>query len=55
MLLKYREASNNGILRAAREAVALAASLGGLDGFVFTAGIRQHAAEIRRLVCECLR
>jgi acetate kinase len=30
-------------------------SLGGLDGFVFTAGIGEHAAEIRAAVCERLR
>src|SRR5208337_4176204 len=31
---------------------ALTATLGGLDGLVFTAGIGEHAAEIRRRVCE---
>jgi len=31
---------------------ALAASLGGLDALVFTAGIGEHAPEIRRRVCE---
>ena len=38
--------------RIAREAGALAASLGGLDGVVFTAGIGENAAEVRRQVCE---
>ncbi|MBV8535824.1 MAG: acetate/propionate family kinase, partial [Alphaproteobacteria bacterium] len=38
--------------RIAREIGALAASLGGLDGLVFTAGIGEHAPEIRRRVCE---
>ena len=33
--------------RAAREAGALAASLGGLDGLVFTGGVGEHAPEIR--------
>ncbi len=41
--------------RAAREAAALAGSLGGLDGFVFTAGIGEHAAEVRAAICERLR
>ena len=31
---------------------ALAAVLGGLDGLVFTAGIGEHAVEIRRRVCD---
>ena len=31
-----------------REAGALAAMLGGIDGFVFTAGIGEHQAEVRR-------
>jgi acetate kinase len=37
-----------------REAAALASSLGGLDGFVFTAGIGEHAAPIRAAVCARL-
>ena len=41
--------------RIARETAALAGSLGGLDGFVFTAGIGEHAPEIRAAVCERLR
>jgi len=40
------------VYRIARELGALAATLGGLDGLVFTAGIGEHAPEIRRLVCE---
>ena len=36
----------------ARELGALVAALGGLDGLVFTAGIGEHAPEIRRRVCE---
>jgi acetate kinase len=40
------------VYRIARELGALAATLGGLDGLVFTAGIGEHAAEIRRRVCE---
>ncbi len=41
--------------RVARETAALAGSLGGLDGFVFTAGIGEHAAEVRAAICERLR
>lgn len=38
--------------RIRRELGSLAAALGGLDALVFTAGIGEHAAEIRRRVCE---
>ena len=40
--------------RAGREAAALAGTLGGLDGVVFTAGIGEHSARIRTLICEKL-
>jgi acetate kinase len=40
--------------RIARETGALAASLGGLDAFVFTAGIGERAAPVRASVCERL-
>jgi acetate kinase len=40
------------IHRAAKEIGALAAVLGGIDGFVFTAGIGENSAEIRRRICE---
>ena len=40
--------------RIARESGALIASLGGLDGIVFTAGIGENSPEIRALVCERL-
>ena len=52
---RARDAVELFVFRVARETAALAASLGGLDGFVFTAGIGEHAAEIRSLVCERLR
>lgn len=42
------------VYRIAREAGALASSLGGLDGLVFTAGIGENAAEIRQQVCDRL-
>jgi acetate kinase len=40
------------VWRIARELGALAAVLGGLDGFVFTAGIGERSPEIRTRVCE---
>jgi acetate kinase len=39
------------VYRISRELGSLAASLGGLDAIVFTAGIGEHAPEIRRDVC----
>ncbi|MBV9960568.1 MAG: acetate/propionate family kinase [Acidobacteria bacterium] len=39
------------VYRAAREIGALAAVLGGVDGLVFTAGIGENSAEIRRRIC----
>jgi acetate kinase len=40
------------IYRAAKEIGALAAVLGGIDGLVFTAGIGENSAEVRRRICE---
>jgi acetate kinase len=40
------------VYRAARETGALAAVLEGLDGLVFTAGIGENSAEIRRRICQ---
>ncbi len=40
------------IYRVAQEVAALAASLGGLDALVFTAGIGENSPVIRRRVCE---
>jgi acetate kinase len=40
------------VYRVAKEIGALAASLGGLDGIVFTAGIGERSSEIRRRICE---
>jgi len=40
--------------RIAREAGGMAMTLGGLDGVVFTAGIGEHVATVRRQVCERL-
>ena len=40
------------VYRAAREIGAMAAVLGGLDAIVFTAGIGEHSAAVRRRICE---
>ena len=50
-----REAVELFVFRIARETAALAASMGGIDGFVFTGGIGEHAAEIRKKVTDALR
>jgi len=39
------------VYRISRELGSLAAALGGLDALVFTAGIGENAAEIRRRAC----
>jgi acetate kinase len=38
--------------RAARHVASLAASLGGLDGIVFTAGVGENAAAVRAAICR---
>ena len=40
------------VYRIAKEIGALTAVLGGLDGLVFTAGIGENSAEIRRRICH---
>ena len=40
------------VYRIGRELGSMAAALGGVNSLVFTAGIGEHAAEIRRRVCE---
>ena len=40
------------VYQAAKQVGALAAVLGGVDGLVFTAGIGEHSAPIRRRLCE---
>ena len=52
---RAREAVELFVFRIARETAALTASLGGLDGLIFTAGIGEHAPAIRTAVCERLR
>jgi acetate kinase len=52
--LHAREAVDLFVFRIAREAGALASSLGGLDGLVFSAGIGEHAPAIRAAICARL-
>jgi acetate kinase len=40
------------VYRASKEIGALAAALGGVDALVFTAGIGENSAPIRRLICD---
>lgn len=40
------------VYRAAKEIGALTAALGGIDGLIFTAGIGENSAEIRKRICE---
>ncbi|MEM5477994.1 acetate/propionate family kinase [Pacificibacter sp. AS14] len=40
--------------RAARELAALATDMGGVDAIVFTAGIGENSARVRRMICERL-
>jgi acetate kinase len=40
------------VYRAKKEVGAMAASLGGSDGLVFTAGIGENSPDIRRRICE---
>ena len=51
---RAREAVELFAFRVGQETAAMAASMGGLDGFVFTGGIGEHAAEARAMVCERL-
>jgi acetate kinase len=45
-------AVNYFVYRAAKEIGAMSAALRGIDGLVFTAGIGENSAEIRRRICE---
>ena len=47
-----REAVELFCYRINRELGALAGAIGGLDALVFTGGIGEHAAEVRRRVCQ---
>jgi acetate kinase len=51
---RARDAIDLFVFRIVREIGGLAASLGGLDALVFTAGIGEHAPEIRALVASRL-
>ncbi|MBS0297115.1 MAG: acetate/propionate family kinase [Proteobacteria bacterium] len=50
-----REAVELFVFRVAREVGALAMTLGGLDGVVFTGGVGEHAAPVRSMICERLQ
>jgi acetate kinase len=49
-----RDAVDLFVFRIVREIGALAASMGGLDGVVFTAGVGEHAPAVRERVCARL-
>jgi acetate kinase len=51
---RARDAVDLFVFRIAREIGALTASLNGLDGLIFTAGIGEHAPQIRAMVCARL-
>jgi acetate kinase len=51
---RAREAVELFAFRVGQETAAMAASLGGLDGFVFTGGIGEHAPAARAIVCARL-
>jgi acetate kinase len=50
-----REAVDLFVYRAARELGSLAAAAGGLDALVFTGGIGEHSAPIRKAICRASR
>ncbi|WAJ26307.1 acetate/propionate family kinase [Antarcticirhabdus aurantiaca] len=50
-----KEAVELFVLRAAKEIAAMAASLQGLDGLVFTGGIGEHQPAVRAMIGACLR
>jgi acetate kinase len=52
---RAREAIDLFVYRIKRELGSLAASLGGLDALIFTAGIGEHSPEIRARVCRDAR
>ena len=53
--IEAREAIDLLALRIAGEIGRMTATLGGLDGIVFTAGIGEHQPEIRAAICERLQ
>ncbi len=54
-LPQAREAMELFALRIAGEVARLTATLGGIDGLVFTAGIGEHQPDVRALICDHLR
>ena len=51
---RAREALDLYTFRISREMAAIANTLGGLDGIVFTAGVGEHQPEVRQAVCNHL-
>jgi acetate kinase len=51
---KAKEALDLFVYRVVRETGSLAAAAGGLDAFVFTAGVGEHSPDVRAWVCEQL-
>jgi acetate kinase len=51
---RAREAIELFAFRAAREAAALANTMGGLECLVFTAGIGERSSSLRKAICEKL-
>jgi acetate kinase len=49
-----REAVDLFAFRIGQQTAVMAASLGGMDGFIFTGGIGEHAARVRAMVCKRL-
>ncbi|MDO8324677.1 MAG: acetate/propionate family kinase [Phenylobacterium sp.] len=49
-----REAIELFVFRVAREAAALAGTLGGLDALIFTAGVGENCPEVRAAICQRL-
>jgi acetate kinase len=52
--VRAREAVDLFVFRVSREVAALANTLGGLDRLVFTAGIGEHSAIVRKAICKRL-
>jgi acetate kinase len=51
---RAKEAIELFVFRIAREALAMANTLGGIDALVFTGGIGEHAPHVRAMVCDRL-
>ena len=51
---RAKEAIELFVFHVVRESAAMAASLAGLEALVFTGGIGEHSAAIRKMVCQKL-